>query len=92
MKNAKALNVKNMKETLVNYSAGCYEDYEKMWNTFREMRMMGFISTEVWNKFFDQTKSWTIVDGILYDTEKEKMIFDFDNRNGADGNYKEYRA
>ena len=35
---AKALNVKNMKETLVNYCSGNQKDYDEIWMGFRQMR------------------------------------------------------
>ena len=55
----KALNLKNMKETLVNYS-GCEEEFEKIWNTFYEMVKMDFIDRDLWVKFYEQCKGWYI--------------------------------
>ena len=49
--NAKALNLKNMKETIVNYS-GNQEEFNKIWDTFYQMSCIGFISQDTWRKFF----------------------------------------
>lgn len=54
-----ALNVKNMKERLVNYS-GNYTDFENIWTTFQQMACMGFITNEEWKRFYDECKSWYI--------------------------------
>lgn len=51
----KALNVKNMKETLVNYS-GEQKELDKIWNTFWEMACLGFINQDEWKRFFDTCK------------------------------------
>lgn len=59
MKNAKALNLKNMKETLVNYSAG-QEEFDKIWDTFYQMAVLGFISRDTWGKFSDQCAGWYV--------------------------------
>lgn len=57
MKNVKALNLKNMKETLVNYS-GNQEEFAKIWNGFYQMAFLGFISRETWAKFVVQCSGW----------------------------------
>lgn len=89
----KALNIKNMKETLVNYSGGNREEYNRIWGTFRDMANLGFISSDSWNKFFNQTESWIITDDdYLLDTKTEKIIFDFDNGARNNRDYEEYRA
>lgn len=59
MKTAKALNLKNMKETLINYS-GCTSEFDKIWDSFYQMTCVGFISRETWQKFFDQCAGWYI--------------------------------
>lgn len=90
---AKALNIKNMKETLINYCGGDREEYDKIWGTFRDMACLGFITHDTWSKFFDQTASWIIDDDLhLIDAEDGSIVFDFDNgtRNGRE--YEEYRA
>lgn len=53
----KLLNLKNMKETLVNYS-GDQEEFSEIWNGFYKMFRMGFISWETWSKFFKQCHGW----------------------------------
>lgn len=53
----KALNLKNMKETLVNYSRD-QEEFGKIWNGFYQMVCLGFISRETWNKFANQCRGW----------------------------------
>lgn len=57
----KTLTVKNMKETLVNYSAD-QKDFDRIYGTFYEMAFMGFISTSTWVKFNDDVKGWYILD------------------------------
>lgn len=57
--NVKALNLKNMKETIVNYS-GNQEEFNKIWDTFYQMAFIGFISQDTWRKFFDQCRGWYI--------------------------------
>lgn len=49
--NTKALNLKNMKETIVNYS-GDQEEFNKIWDTFYQMACIDFISQDTWRKFF----------------------------------------
>ena len=61
MLKAKGLNVKNMKETLVNYS-GMQSELEKIWNTFYEMACLGFISDDAWDKFSAQCHGWYVTD------------------------------
>ena len=53
----KALNLKNMKETLVNYSGNQYE-FSKIWDEFYDMHCMGFISSKTWKKFWEQCRGW----------------------------------
>ena len=53
----KELNLKNMKETLVNYS-GNQDEFSKIWNEFYEMFCMGFIGKETWIKFYKQCHGW----------------------------------
>ena len=48
------LNVKNMKETYKHAK----KDMPKVWETFYTMYMMGFITSEEWNKFYDTCKDW----------------------------------
>ena len=59
MKNAKALNLKDMKETLVNYS-GCSSEFDKIWDSFYMMATLGYISNETWDKFTDQCAGWYV--------------------------------
>ena len=71
----KALNLKNMKETLVNYS-GDQEEFGKTWNMFYQMVCLGFISWETWNKFYVQCRGW------YYDEEDDCIR---DERHCPDG-------
>lgn len=59
MKNVKALNLKNMKEALINESGDNKELY-KIWESFRHMTCMGFISQDTWKKFFEQCVGWYV--------------------------------
>lgn len=59
MKNAKALNLKNMKETIVNYSSD-QEEFNKIWNAFYYMSCLDFISRDTWYKFCDQCAGWYV--------------------------------
>lgn len=59
MKNPKALNLKNMKETIVNYS-GDQKEFNKIWNTFYYMSYLGFISQDTWKTFYTQCAGWYI--------------------------------
>ncbi|MEE1400919.1 MAG: hypothetical protein UF305_01325 [Oscillospiraceae bacterium] len=59
MKNAKALNLKNMKETIVNYS-GDQKEFDKIWDAFYQMACIGFISPDTWKKFLDQCAGWYV--------------------------------
>lgn len=90
---AKALNLKNMKETLVNYCEGNQVELDKIWHNFYEMACLGFISMETWRKFFDQCKGWMIDGDYLIDSENhDKIIFDFDNGNRGNGEYQVFKA
>ena len=53
----KVLNMKNMKETLVNYS-GNQEEFSKIWDMFYDLVCLGFISWETWKKFNEQCRGW----------------------------------
>ena len=53
----KALNLKNMKETLVNYS-GDQEEFSELWNMFYQMSCLGFIDRKTWYKFADECRGW----------------------------------
>lgn len=59
MKNTKALNLKNMKEALVNYS-GDQKELDKIWDSFYQMAVTGFISQDTWRKFSDQCTGWYV--------------------------------
>lgn len=77
MKDTKALNLKNMKETLVNYS-GSTKEFDKIWDNFYQMACMDFISQETWNKFFDQCAGWYI------DEENQRVMDDRHCPEGVD--------
>ena len=53
----KALNLKNMKETLVNYSRD-QDEFSKIWNGFYQLVCLGFISRGTWNQFTEQCRGW----------------------------------
>ena len=53
----KLLNLKIMKETLVNYS-GNQEEFSKIWDMFYDLVRMRFISWETWYKFTEQCSGW----------------------------------
>ena len=53
----KSLTLKNMKETLVNYSRD-QEEFSKIWDGFYQMAYLGFISRETWMKFARQCHGW----------------------------------
>lgn len=55
----KALNLKNMKETIVNYSMD-QKEFDKIWDVFYQMSCLGFISQDAWKKFFEQCRGWYI--------------------------------
>lgn len=59
MENCKFLNLKNMKETIVNYS-GDQKEFDKIWDAFYQMACIGFISQDTWIKFFDQCAGWYV--------------------------------
>ena len=63
MKNVKALNLKNMKETYVNYS-GTQDEMDMIWNGFYRMACIGFISRDTWTKFYDKCKGWYIDENL----------------------------
>lgn len=60
----KALNLKNMKETLVNYS-GDQQELEDIWVTFHKMATMGFITSDTWRKFYEQCKGWYVYEDSM---------------------------
>ena len=55
----KNLNLKNMKETLVNYSE-CQSEFDRILHAFYYMVFLGFISQDTWRKFYDQCKGWYV--------------------------------
>lgn len=56
---AKALNIKNMKERIINYS-GDQKEFDRIWDSFYTMSCIGFIDRETWVKFFNETAGWYI--------------------------------
>ena len=73
MKNTKALNLKNMKETLINYS-GFQNEMNKIWDIFHQMACMDFISHETWMKFFDECSGWVINGDNVIDTKRDNKV------------------
>lgn len=55
----KELNLKNMKETIVNYSV-YQEEFDKIWDTFYQMYCLGFIDQDTWKKFYEKCAGWYI--------------------------------
>lgn len=70
---AKALNIKNMKERIINYS-GDQKEFDRIWDSFYTMSCIGFIDRETWVKFFNETAGWYI------DTD-DNNIYVRDSRN-----------
>lgn len=56
---ARTINLKNMKEALVNFSAD-QKEMNKIWNGFYTMAVLGFIAPETWRKFSDECHGWYI--------------------------------
>ena len=75
MKN-KLLNLKNMKETIVNYS-GDQKEFDKIWDSFYIMACTGFITRETWEKFFNECHGW-----YIEETETDIYVLD-DSKDGA---------
>ena len=89
MAKAKALNLKNMKETLVNYSQD-QKELEKIWDGFYTMTTLGFISRDTWKKFFDECKGW-----YIWEDDKRVCVRDSETGDGIIWEYNpdtEYRA
>lgn len=59
----KALNLKNMKEIIVNYP-GDQKEFDKIWDSFYEMAVIGFIDPDTWKKFYNQCRGWYIDDKL----------------------------
>lgn len=55
----KTINLKNMKETIVNYSKN-QRKFDEIWDTFSEMTCLGFIDQDTWKKFNEQCAGWYI--------------------------------
>lgn len=55
----KALNLKNMKETIVNYS-GNQKEFDAIWDCYYQMACLGFISQDTWRKFNAQCGTWYV--------------------------------
>lgn len=67
----RALNVKQMKEALVNYS-GESEEFFRIWKTFYHMQCMGFITHDEWKRFYEECHGWHV-------TEDQSEVRDGDN-------------
>lgn len=76
MTKAKTLNIKNMKETIVNYSSDVKE-WDKIWDGFYQMACLGFISQDTWKKFSDECKGW-----YIYEDDKDIMVRDSEQGDG----------
>lgn len=83
----KELNVKSMKEALVNNSI-TNEEFGEIWDMFWKMTCMGFIPRDEWRKLFNECSGWyvTAATNEVRDAENgDELIWD---RNDA----VEYRA
>lgn len=71
----KNINLKNMKETLVNYS-GCQSEFDKIWDTFYEMVCLDYIAQNTWKKFYEQCKGWYVdeTNAEIRDSEHDNKI------------------
>lgn len=70
--NAKELSLDNMKNSyLANYA-----DMENTWKAFFRMYKMGFIASETWKQFNEETKFWVYnrLDECVVDELTEKVI------------------
>lgn len=78
MKNTKTLNLKTMKETIINYS-GDQKEFDKIWNAFYMMTITGFISQETWEKFFNQCASWYVDEenACIRDSKDDSIIWEY---------------
>ena len=67
---SKNLTLKNMKETIVNFS-GDQETFDKIWETFYRMTCLGFIDRDTWRKFTDQCRGWCVDEenACIYDIQ-----------------------
>ena len=74
----KSLNIKNMKESIVNCSGG-QEGFDKIWETFYWMACLGFISPDTWRKFNDQCRGWCVdeVNGCVYDVQDGSTVWEY---------------
>ena len=59
MKTMKALNLKNKKEAIINYS-GDQIEFDKICDSFYQMACIGFSGQDTWSKFFDQCGGWYV--------------------------------
>ena len=66
----KAFNLKNMKETIINYS-GIQSEFDKIWETFYQMACLDFINRETWIKFYEWGK-----DIVIEDDKAVRVLFD----------------
>lgn len=57
----KPINLKNMKEAIVNNSKN-QKEFDKIWNTFFEMFCMDFIDSDTMKEFYEQCEGWYIDD------------------------------
>lgn len=51
--------VKNLKETLVNYS-GTAAGFDHIYEVFEDMAFLGFIDRDTWNKFNAECCGWYV--------------------------------
>ena len=75
---SKALNLKNMKETIINYSAD-QTDFDKIWDAFYQMACVGFISQDTWRKFFDQCRGWHVDEEHMCIRDEQRCVSGIDS-------------
>lgn len=73
-----SLNIKNMKERIINYS-GDQKEFDIIWDSFYTMSCIGFIDRETWVKFFNECAGWYIDDGYI--NKDDNNIYVRDGRN-----------
>lgn len=75
----KLLNMKNMKEVLVNYS-GDQKELDKIWDAFHVMACCGFVDNNTWRKFFEQCRGWYVDEEnacVRDDLENDAIVWEY---------------
>lgn len=72
----KLLNLKNMKETIVNYS-GDQKEFDKIWDAFYKMACVGFIDSDTWKKFSDQCRGWYVDEESACIRDEDSIVWQY---------------